>query len=44
MGAFSAGNLFNTSVAADLQSAERKFNNLTPEAIAFYESNSAFII
>ena len=34
MGAFSAGNLFNTSVAADLQSAERKLNNLTPEAIA----------
>ncbi len=34
MGAFSAGNLFNTSVAADLQSAEQKLNNLTPEAIA----------
>ncbi len=34
LGAFSAGNLFNQSIAADLQSAERKLNNFSPEAIA----------
>lgn len=34
LGAFSAGNLFNQAIAADLQSAERKLNNLSDEAIA----------
>ncbi len=34
LGAFSAGNLFNQSIAADLQSAEKKLTNFSPEAIA----------
>lgn len=34
LGAFSAGNLFNQALAADLETAEKKIKNFSPEAIA----------